>query len=107
MCVTEHLSAWLCTALVSWWDRRAGRAVLHTAAIPVCAVRPLVDLGGAVGPPEVVDGPGSCILLGRRKQNSGGIANNSSGGCCPASPAVVLRHPTNNMGAPSSLPGSC
>lgn len=39
-------------------------------AVPAPAARPLGDLGGAVGPPEVVDGPGACILLQGRKLSS-------------------------------------
>lgn len=35
VCVTEHLSAWLFTALVSWWDRRA---VLHTPQPYLCVL---------------------------------------------------------------------
>lgn len=45
-------------------------------AVPARAVHPLVDLRGAVGPPEVVHCPGPCIFLRRREPSSAALLPN-------------------------------
>lgn len=52
---------------------------LVAGAVPACAVHPLVNLGGAVGPPEVVHCPGSCIFLHGRELKSAAMLRRSTG----------------------------